>query len=464
MDIIDNNHRIEILDKIQKGELITAAALNSCVTVDSSIKRLEILSKLDEKKLKEKVESAFEHSLGSGHNAAGDLSVYILGFENIPRLETLRQARYEIGDSLLQKSTRRVDHKTIWEPESIRKNKAAHEIFLSTMNEVMTTYFEILNSAKDDNERKNLRQDAMFVTPLLLNTDNTVSASVRGWWQYLTEGLFNENIKMPEVIKEIASETHKLLIADSELFFRKWKSNYDPKLQFPTGSDFFTKRNIALEKILNSEKARPLRGGEKYAVLLDFTNPYLGITFEELKQGVDENDPGIMSALKKIKATLLTITDISTYHELIRQRTVDKTIEPFISAIERPDASFFIPSSLKRKGYEDVINNTYKKLSSLYFNLINEGVPKEDSIGVIPHSTNLYSIIVVDGWNAMHLAGDRLCITAKPSMIRWMRDIRDEIHKHKTPIDGFLVPKGETLGYCPDNLYPEKCKLCKIGS
>ncbi len=448
----DKEVSIKVINKFPCINETLVAMLNSCVSKNSASSHLEKINGLSEDERKAKVDATFSHSLGKGHNAAGDPPHYILDFENIPRLETLRQARQPRGFDLLQQSTRRVELDSVYKPKCIRDNGSADFLFDLTMNKVLEIYFRMLDSAKDKDERMNLRQDAMFILPLYLQTNNAICGSARGYWQYFTEGV---NKGMPELSRKVSVDMLRVLGKENPELFRKWKINYKYEEFYPSNSDFLSKRNIPLENLVKEHK---LDRGSK---LLGQVNPFVGWSVEDIRKGIVDKDPATYANLVQCKAQFLAKTDLSTYHELFRQRTLDQTVGSFMSAMDNRNKTFFVPDTIKARGFESIYLFACRSLEALYYHLQTAGISKQDAVGVAPHALEVCSLLTIDGWNLIHLSGSRLCSTAKPSMRKWMRGMADELKAANNPLSEYLVPKGEQYGFCPDN-HPNGCNICKV--
>jgi len=440
------------------AELMLKALLNGCVKDKSAHELLERDLAKPLTKQEKGIKKTFERSLGNGHNAAGDLIPYTFSMSGVPRLETLRIARYPHGFSLMQQSTRRVEHQTVAMPNSIASNSTARELFESTIEGIMKDYrtvLEFVEQKEGEEGRIGIRQDAMIFTPLLLRTNIGFTANARGLWHYIVEG---ERENAPEVVKRSSEEVKRQLLERHPQIFREWKNNYGVHEFFPTGSDFLAESNADLELLYgpNEDKLR-----ENGAAIVGASGEFVARDNTFLER-VKDNDLGTLSLLIHEDLTFLTKMNVSIMHEMIRQRTVRQTYEPLRSALERNNRSFTVPEAMKERGYESTVLRNSTKLVMLYDELVELGVPWQDAIGVAPHSLEIYSVLKVDGWNLFHLSEKRLCGAAKPGMREVLGNMKSAAVEHDPWLRSVMVPQGQFYGACTEPGLYQKCRRCKL--
>ena len=433
-------------------------------------KKLIELGKKDKAKLKEELTRVLGNSLGRSHNALADLIDFSFSFI-APRYLTLFSASFERGVKMLQKSTRRVEHDAYLIPKYVAENHVAGKKFIDTLLGVQDDFNNILNSAGNKKERINLREDAMYIQSLALLTSDYISASLRGWWQFLLESgisadedanmIITDNVGVPSDMKKYSVEIFNRLKNISPLFVKKWKTNYTKSQLFPS-ANLFSNENTKLEELINTV-------GNKDFLVLNYNNPF-GFTQGDIVKTIEavrEGDESMLSNLKMTSVTYLIRMDLSLLHEFLRHRTIPKEVESLSSAVNRAYAhlkedredfnDFHIPAKLSSLGYGDMIKEDYRKLIFLSKELVDSGIPAYDANIVVPHGLKVYLLVTEDAWNLVKLSGERMCSTAKKEMQIMMdlmkRVIRDyEINHNLSPfLSELMMPKCAYIGSCPEN-------------
>ncbi len=429
----------------------------------------------DKPKSKQELEKIISHSLGRSHNALMDLVGISISFNALTRESTLLLASFERGINMLQKSTRRVEHGTYLIPESINNNLTARKLFKETISKVQRNFNEILDSAGSKKERISLREEAMYIQPLALVTSDYVTASWRGWLQFLMEvGVSaDENGNMIiDYSSGVSSDARKLgvevfnkLKEISPWLVKKWSTNYTKSQFYPSAGLFFNKKNKKLEDLIG-------KAGGKDFLIGGYNNP-LGFTEEDILYVLDaisEGDEPTLANLKMTDVSYLAKMDLSLLHEFLRHRTIQRISESIYHAADEAykhlmesDSmndkfrDFYIPSKLRKSKYENLVKDSYKELMELRQNLIKLGIPEGDANVVIPHGLIVHVLAREDAWNLSKLSGERMCATAKFDMQVWMDKLKRGIFNYENKnnlghfMSSLMVPKCASLGYCPEH-------------
>ncbi|MFA5381596.1 MAG: FAD-dependent thymidylate synthase [Candidatus Micrarchaeia archaeon] len=425
-------NRVSYIGKVDsvENQMKAIAKIMNCHSSKGAQEEYIKLVKLRKEKgdeiVKNKMWKIIDNSLGKGHNAVGDQIIFELDLKNIPRLSTLSLAAYSIGHSLMQVSTRFVQHTQVEIPISILKNKNAKMIFYERVLEAMEQYKYLCT--KDYS-----LEDIIFITPLYLLTNTSLTSSARGLWQLFTEWNLDS---APNSNKKIANEIKNLVIKEYALFFREQEMNYHPTQFYPSSTGFLLEKNLDFEEFVFEKKDKVIIRKN----LLSKNHYFEDKNTEASK--FDEISFGI-----KI--------DISTMHELIRHKTIKQRYEPFAQAADRINKindienHFYIPPTFNEND-KKIILSIYILLLEGYFKLLEAGIPKKDAIGILPHGMIVKAEIILDAWNLMHLSGERLCATAKPSFREIMIEMKEKTKKINPKIAKLMAPKCEHLGYCPE--------------
>ncbi len=485
------SHLPDGLDPWEKIFFPLVAALKQTSLAKTYHAYLNDLLNSDDPDKVSKAIKVLENSLGAGHNAAADLIQFqVSGI--FPRIFTIFTYLGEYGVRGLQKSTRRVEHDSYLIPSSITTPELKNE-YIDLMKKVQGVFNGVLNKAGDDKDRrKELRELAMYVQPLSLLTTNDFQASLRALWSLFVESGITSNSKgdllkiEPEdgvddynsILFDYSSIIFKELRKISYLLVRKWSTNYNPMKLWPRTS-FFSTKNEDLERIIN-ENINTLR--QKSVVVLSHNDPlrYTKLSNDELD--IKSLVSNSMDNLKMGGVDLLVFTDLSLLHELIRHRTVRKQIEPLVVAADRTlnrmknmgenydYKDFYFPKIVREnKDLLDKFKLTYKELLLFYEKLVNEGVPKQDAVIVLPHGLKVTMWLKVDFWNLVNLSGERMCYTAKSSIRTLFDRIKESIKEYESRVginnfmSSLMHPKCYYLGKCPDVKSSIKNGLVKNG-
>ena len=433
--------------------------LSKVEKIDNTKNRLEELYNLLDKTL--------ENSIGRGHNAAVDLVQFDIS-EIAPRAVTLYQTFYEMGVKMLQKSTRRVEHDTYLIPKTLEYARGDIENFLRSNLE---DFNKLLSRAGDDiNERKKLRQDAMYIQPLLLLTTNFVGFSLRSAWQMMLEAgvksdkqgnlIIDKSLEVPTIIRDYAVMLFNTLRSVDPRFVKLWKTNYKQNQFWPSNSFYFSNRD--LEKLIEERT-----NFKDDFVVLGHSNPF-NWTSEDipnLLKCIKGDDKEVLNNLKLMNIKYLMRVDLSLLHQLTRHRTLRKQVEPLRYAVKRAITNvlenndfsdFHIPVLLKKE--QDLFKKNYRNALLLIKELLDKNYPENDVILLVPHGLKVYTLMEEDGWNVYKTNADRLCMTAKPDIRVLMGEKKKAFERYElengiAPLfSSLMIPKCAYIGECPDGI------------
>jgi len=455
MNIV-HDFQLDVVEKMPRADIITAAMLNSCFMDVYVPDRIQEIEAMEEEERENTISSAYEHSLGRGHNAAAIMPIVFAAA--VPRMETLRIARQPRGFDILQTSTRRVDHGNwlgVYEPDLIKKSPEAHQIFKNAVAKSSEYYDAVVKLARNKKERLFLRQYAMQGTPLYMMTGISFVASPRAIWQFVTEGLADD---MPSVSRDVSlrMKYKARQVEGYEEFFYDWRSNWASLSHLPTGSDFLGRPNPNLEMLLNTKNGQAVLRGDKPAQVLGYEDPF-GLTSEEAWRLLHEF-PG---TLESITLEFLTETSIANHHDMFKQRELRSSVEPLRQSVNR--RSFSIPNEVVETGKDNLLRETSDTLINAYHALVSLGIPEKDAQGILPHNLNLAVIYKTGLWNLAHVSADRCCRHARPDLERWWNSISEYMREEVPTAGALMYPKGKQFGYCPDQTPCERCFPKKEG-
>ena len=124
---------------------------------------------------------------------------------------------------------------------------------------------------------------------------------------------------------------------------------------------------------------------------------------------------------------------------------------------------YTVPESVKRKGFQGRLDETFDTLAGLYDEMVQAGVPAEDARFVLPNATQTNFKVTVNFLELLHIADLRLCTRAQWEFRKVVAMMRAEVLRKFPEVGIYLQPKcGERrLGYC-DEAYASWA-ACPIG-
>jgi len=147
---------------------------------------------------------------------------------------------------------------------------------------------------------------------------------------------------------------------------------------------------------------------------------------------------------------------LACLHQAIRQRTWNHTLESIYDAVGKAiarekETRMVIPPSIRGSELNLMYQKQHQDMLNLYEELLKGGIPAAEAIGVIPHSVKIYTLIHINGWNAIHSFGIRLCLTAQWEIRRITLQMARRIEE-ELPALGKWVKKPQCLYYqkCPE--------------
>ena len=152
---------------------------------------------------------------------------------------------------------------------------------------------------------------------------------------------------------------------------------------------------------------------------------------------------------------MLFRSSLACLHQAIRQRSWNHTLESIYDAVQdtlEDDDRMVVPPSIKRRPrFLRMYQQQHRDMLNLYRELVREGIPRAEAIGVIPHSVKIYTLIHVNGWNAIHSIGQRTCVTAQWEIRKIAWEIARVIKKEFPALGKWAEPQCIILGgKCPE--------------
>ena len=415
-------------------EQLSAYGAMGCFEEESPLQIYE--STLVEKR-KKKEQIVLRESSGRGHGSVADQNYFSFTIENLTRLDTLFLVQPHYLAHLQQSLRRANADRGFYLPESIRNSKLKRE-----SEDLLTKVFKFY---EEMSEKGVPLEDARFILPLYTRTNIQTSGDARELMH-----LFHMS-KYPSTPSSASAVVNEMIEKASEVapnLFKDWGNNYEILAWYPS-AQLFASENKTVEKII-----------KKY----DYPEKVVYFEFEVddelVDKAIEKRDEAELSNLKhvhnggKMEGFLFPIS-LAGFHQAIRQRTWDHSVEPIYHAIKRNKC--VVPPTVFNAGLKEEFLKMHNEMINLYHKLVEEGVPEKDAVGVVPHSLQVFDLIHVNGWNSIHSIGKRTCTEAQWE-IRFIANQLAGLIREKNPTLGrYIYPQGVVYGKCPER---NNCGLC----
>ena len=382
----------------------------------------------EKEKIEQKTEKVIENSFGRGHGSVADQNAFIFEIENLGRATTLLLCSFNYL-SHLQQSLRRANADRGYElPESILSSNIAKEV-ISTLDISFKLYEDMIKAGVPN-------EDARYILPLYTRTNIQTLGDARELTHLYTCS------QLPGVPSTVKSTVESMIDEASKVapkLFEKRKMNYEPLSWYPAPQIYG--KNETMKEIIKENNS------PKKPVYITHE-----IKEEIIMKAVKERDEAELSNLKhlhngRMDAFLVPVS-IVTLHQAIRQRTWDQAVESIYDAAERME--FVTPPTVKKSDLAKAYEIQCREMALLYKKMIENGIQMNDAIGVMPHSLVVYELIHINGWNALHALGKRICTEAQLEVREIAEGIAKEIIRINPNLSGILGPQCKVYGVCPE--------------
>ncbi len=385
--------------------------------------------------VKEKLERIFRETSGRGHGSVLDQSCFTFVIENVPRLVTLQLCQPQYLMHLQQSLRRATADRGFFIPDAIKNCEFLDEV-VELLYEAFRLYEEMGNAGIPG-------EDARFVLPLYTKTNIQTTGNARELMHL--DGMSRAD-HIPSVIQETVEAVMSLLRSIAPRKFKDRGMNYEVSTLYPA-AQLFAFENKTLKNVI----AQYGKADVNLVSKADFP-----LTEEGVKKAVAERDEAEFANLKHVHYTFLTKMSLSCFHQAIRQRTWDQSVESIYDAVGRGE--FVVPPSIQRSDFSSKYEDLNSKLLELCKKLVANGVPQQEAIGVVPHSLTIYDLIHINGWNAIHSIGKRTCTQAQWEIRNLANAITKSIRKTNPVLGTYVYPQGVIYGECPER---NSCGTCE---
>ncbi len=111
--------------------------------------------------------------------------------------------------------------------------------------------------------------------------------------------------------------------------------------------------------------------------------------------------------------SFVKLVDLSGFIDDLRHTRMNRATQSIYEALDEPQ--FHIPRVLKNQWQDQLLEKCQESVS-LYHDLVDDGIPKQDALMVIPHLTKISYVETGDLWSWLNYWGLRSCTSARPEI------------------------------------------------
>lgn len=398
---------------------------------------LEDKAKLPKDKFEKKKARIFRETSGRGHGSVLDQNRFTFVIEDVPRIVTLQLCLPQYLEHLQQSLRRANADRGFFVPDAIKDSRLFDEV-VTLLNQSFLFYEEMKEEGIPG-------EDARYVLPLNTRTNIQTTGDAREL-THLHD--MSRRPGVPSIVRETIEEMMSKLTDVVPRLFEERERSYEVLAWYPS-AQLFSTENKTLERII-------INGKGSYNVNL-LSSVDFPMNEEEIKKAIKERDEAELANLKHTHYTFLTMMSLASFHQAIRQRTWDQSVQSIYGALKVGE--FKIPPSIEKdRRFKAAYEDLNREMLELHNRLIERGVPQEEAVGVVPHSLKVFDLIHVNGWNALHSIGKRTCTEAQWEIRSIARDMRDRIRTINPSLGKYINPQGVLYGKCPER---KSCGLCE---
>ena len=437
--------RVKLMGLTDDPQLLSVAGALGCFEEKSAAEIYKDIQAVVLSQGMAKIKPVLKNSFGRGHGSVGDQNHFIFSIEDLPRAATLQLCSPEYLAHLQQSLRRASASRGFYLPEAIKKSGLSDET-----RRILSKSFLFYTSSTQEGDLP--KEDARFPLPLYKKTNIQTAGNARELSHLWT---MSQDKEVPSVVKAVVDEMLNQAKETAPYLFEDFGFNYERLAWYPS-AQLFASTNEELQDLIRK------RGKDDDVILLGPPQVGIPITERGIDKAVKERNETELANLKHIHFEFLVAMSLTCWHQAIRQRTWDHSVEPIYDAVEdalnSEDRRMIMPPSIKKSDFSLEYEGLHYSMLRHYNKLVKDGVSKCEAIGVIPHSLKIWTVIHVNGWNAIHSIGKRTCLTAQWE-IRKIAQKMAKIIKKELPVLGkWAEPQCITYGRCPE---PEDCGYYK---
>lgn len=424
--------QVKIIGVTKNPQLLSTAGALGCFDEKSSGQLIGDLSALSAEERDKKERAVLKNSFGRGHGSVGDQNCFIFSIENLPRAATLQlcQPHYLAH---LQQSLRRAKASRGFHLPEIIKNSSYGKMAEEILSASFSLYEKMSKAGIPD-------EDARYILPLYTRTNIQTLGNARELC-HLWKMTHSPHVEVPSIVIAVVDEMIAQASNLAPYLFEDFKFNHETLAWYPAAQIYASHNQTIKELIKPIEK-------DKVVMLSCDCAHFSTLSGEKIERAIKEKDEAELANLKHIHFEFLVPMSLTCFHQAIRQRTWDQSVQPIYDAL----GGMVTPLSIKKSSdLFDLYWDQHLNMLRLYRHLKeNCGIPRSEAIGVMPHSVKVYDWIHVNGWNALHSIGKRTCVEAQGEIMKISRQMAVYIKKEIPAIGKWSEPQCITYGYCPE--------------
>ena len=408
-------------------EMIVSGALG-CFEEESSYKLMNDLKLLAQDVRNKKMDGVLSRSAGMGHGSVLDQAYFVYSIENLPRAATLQLCQPEFLAHEQQSLRRAKATRGFYIPPKIVESKLFKET-KSILSDSFALYEKMASEGVPG-------EDARYILPLYTKTNIQTAGDIREL-QHLHA--MNEQGEVPSIVQETVNRMVDEGKKWAPTAFQNRGKNYE-MLAWRPSAQIYAKENYTINKLIRKN------GIPDNPCLV--SNTKFMMNESAIQKAIKWRDEAELSNFKHIHFNFLVPMSYASFHQSIRQRTWNHSVE---SIYDSATWGFtVVPPSIGSSKFLDRYNEAATGMIRLYKDLVEDGVPRSEAIGVMPHSLRMYDFIHIDGWNAIHSLGKRTCVTAQWEIRNIANEVAREIRKVSPVLGKYIGRQCKTYGYCPE--------------
>ncbi|MDQ5987063.1 MAG: Flavin-dependent thymidylate synthase [Syntrophus sp. SKADARSKE-3] len=419
-----------ILLKGSPEEIAVAGALG-CTDEDgrSSADILHELQLMEDGKAIDKYGKVLAGSFGRGHGSVGDQANFQFSLEGVSRLVTLFLCQ-STHASFLQQSLRRVKAGGYVLPDSLKDKPYAKDV----IGKAFDLYQKMVAAGVP-------AEDARYILPLLTTTNIQVNVNARELC-HLAVMAKSQNVPYDVRYAVMGMFDETICSGGVRNILTNHGANYEP-LSFYPAPDLFAENG-------------PLDDYEGWKCLngIDVMLQSSDVMSNVVTPGLSIIDPSGLSALKHYHFTFIAGMSLAALHQAIRQRTWDHCVETLANAAFWSRKNWLnriiVPPSVPEHNYAQAFALQHVAMLDAYEHALEDGVPKSEAFGLIPHSLKIFDLFHVNGWNAIHSIGKRICSKAQWEIRRIAWEAARQIDEVMPSLGKYAKPQCVTMVRCPE--------------
>jgi len=427
---------VKILGLADNPQLLSVAGALGCFEEKSSAELAKELLLLPSEQRLKKEKGVLKNSFGRGHGSVGDQNCFIFSIENLPRAATFQLCLPQYLAHLQQSLRRAKASRGFYLPEAIKNSKLG--------SQAEKTLFQSFELYEKMSQAGIPGEDARYILPLYTKTNIQTLGNARELC-HLWKMTHSPKVEMPSIVIAVVDEMLAQARKLAPYLFEDFKFNYETLAWYPAAQLYASSNQILHDVIVQ-------KGQKEKISLLSFDGGCFPLIFDEwIERIIKERDEAGLANLKHIHFEFLAPMSLTCFHQAIRQRTWDQSVESIYDAAYcDPQERMVVPSSVERSEFFLPFKEQHWDMWSLYKKLVASGIPRFEAIGVIPHSVKIYDWIHINGWNALHSIGKRTCVEAQGEIMKLARQMASHIKKKSPSLGKWSEPQCIVYGYCPE--------------